>query len=124
MEKSELRIILPEEMPDTGIPPFGGRYHYEDEYREYLEKSQPLFDEFERTGKIAEVEALKGRPMVGLTSEEEWLLCFEHVMMRADCVTVEEQDGRYIISSNGRHRMYVAKKYGLKLLVRFRWWEE
>lgn len=87
MEKSELRVILPEEMPDIGIPPFGGRYNYENEYREYLLKSQPLFEEFERTGEIAEVEALRGKPMVGLTSEEEWLHCFEHDMMGTDCVS-------------------------------------
>ena len=111
-------------MADVELPPFGGRYRLEKEYKEYLEKSQPLFDEFEKTGRIVEVEALVGKPMVGLSDEEEWLINFEHIMMGPDCVTVEEQDGKYVISSNGGHRLYVAKKHGLKLLVKVRWWEE
>lgn len=124
MIKSLFKVIYPEEMADVELPPFGGRYRLEKEYKEYLEKSQPLFDEFEKTGRIVEVDALVGKPMVGLSDEEEWLLNFEHIMMGPDCVTVEEQGGKYVISSNGGHRLYVAKKYGLKLLVKVRWWEE
>lgn len=25
--------------------------------------------------------------------------------------------GKYYVASNGRHRMYIAKKYGLKLII-------
>ena len=124
MIKSQFRVIYPEEMADAEIPPYGGRYRLEMEYKDFIERSQPLFDEYEQTGRIHEVEALIGKPMVGLSDKEEWLLDFEHCMLGPDCVTFEEHDGKYVISSNGSHRLFVAKKYGLKLLVKVRWWED
>lgn len=124
MNKSEFRVIYPDEMADEENPPFGGRYKLEPEYKDYLERSQRLFDEFEQTGRIREVDAIIGKPMVGLSDGEAWLLDFKHIMLGPDCVKVIEQGGKYVISPDGRHRLYVAKKYGLKLLVKVRWRED
>lgn len=125
MIRSDYRVLTPVELPNIDRPPFNnGRYRSEEDYFEYLKKGQPYFEEFERTGQIAEIAALIGRPLAGLSEHDEWMLDFEHNFLGPDCVTVEEQDGKYVLSSNGRHRMYVAKKNGLKLLVRYRWWED
>ena len=121
MVQTKYMVLYPDEIPNVEYPGFGGvRRKTEEEYLDYVRKGQPYFDEYEKTDKIAEIEALRGKPMVGLSLHEEWLLDFEHNFLGPNSVTVEIQNGKYVLSSNGSHRLYVAKKYGLKLLVKLR----
>ncbi len=111
---TEFIVLDPEEIPEIEKPPFGnGRYRKEEEYLDYLLEGQIYFEEYAETGRIAQIEKLIGKPNAGLSEQNEWLLNFEHNFLGPDCITVEIQDGTYVLSSNGRHRMYVAKRNGL-----------
>lgn len=114
-------VLRPDEIPNIDYPGFGGtRRKTQAEYLDYVQKGQVYFDEYERTGHIAALKALKRKSLVGLSEHDEWLLAFEHNFLGPDCASVEIEKGEYVLSSNGSHRMYVAKKYGLKLLVKLR----
>lgn len=80
---------------------------------------QPLIEEYERTGEIHTIEFKSLDDVTLLGEEKRFLDQFRHSFL--DCGshinTVKKLDGTYIVASNGRHRMYVARKYGLKLLV-------
>ena len=45
-------VINANEIAELKVPPFCGKYSFEDEYREYLEKVQPLFSEYKNDGRI------------------------------------------------------------------------
>lgn len=76
----------------------------EEKYKKFVEESQPFFEKFQ-----------KGEDCIGeRIGKANALYVYVDV---ANCITVKKIDDLYYISSNGRHRAAVAKKYGLKLLV-------
>ena len=79
----------------------------EERYRRFLEKDQPIINAYE-----------KNQDMEGLIEDHEF---YEHfrAFFDPDCwINVAKfSDNKYIVTTNGNHRMYVAQKYGLKLIV-------
>lgn len=108
------RVIEPSEIeynskiPDFGVP---GRPS-EEEYKDYLKSVQYLIEEYQNTGAICSFDNIKKY------SEQEKLNKFKCCFLDGDCIAVEKTlSGKYRVLFNGYHRMYVARKYGLKLLV-------
>lgn len=113
-------VIEPKEIKSLKKPPFEqGAYGSESDYRRYLEEVQPLFDEYESTGNIHTISYASMDEISEKRDEKRFLDNFRVSFL--DCsqyVNVGRTlDGRYTVVSNGRHRMYVAKKYNLRLLV-------
>lgn len=114
------RVIEPSAIREMKAPEFNmSQWSSEEEYRAYLESVQPLIDEYASTGTIHTIEYQTMEDVAKYRDEAMFLNNFKasflnfgsHVNVRK-CL-----DGTYEVSSNGRHRMYVARKYGLKLLV-------
>lgn len=85
-------------------------------YRTFLESMQPLFKEFEEDKCIYEI----GKQLqTDAIYERDDNLNFRSAFLCAgDSVKVRKHtDGTYSVLSNGMHRAYIAKKYGLRLLV-------
>ena len=86
-------------LPNPGFPAGG---YTEEDFRALLEGCQDWFQDYPNGG-TAEVNGAN-------------LSCvFEGV---AQAITVHRAaNGQYTMATNGRHRLYVARKYGLSLLV-------
>lgn len=113
-------VIKPDEIAEMDAPMFGkSHYGKELEYKTYLECIQPLVEEYERTGRIHTLEYNSFADIKKNQEERKILDNFNYSFLNcANWVDVEKRiSGKYRVCSNGRHRMYVAKKYGLKLLV-------
>lgn len=113
-------VISPDEIQALRQPPFEqGAYLSELDYKNYLEKVQFLFDEYETTGSIHEIHFDSIEDVAKKREEKRFLDNFRAAFL--DCgrhINVGRTlDGTYKVVSNGRHRMYVAKKYNLRLLV-------
>lgn len=112
-----MKVISASEIADMEEPPFNqSKWSSEESYRLYLESVQSIIEEYEKNGKLPEI-----TPNEEIAHPEE---CKKLVNFRYDFldfasyIAVEKTiDGKYKVCCNGRHRMYVAKKYGLKLLV-------
>lgn len=114
------KVIRPDEIAELPAPPFNqSQYGSEADYVSYLRLVQPLIEEYERTGEIHTIEFKSLDDVAQYSEEKRFLDQFRYSFL--DCGshinTVKKLDGTYIVASNGRHRMYVARKYGLKLLV-------
>lgn len=114
------KVIDAAEIQDLEEPPFNqSPYLSEEEYKMYLEKAQILFDEYSNTGSIHTIE-YKSLEDIEKNREEERFLCnFRYSFLHyGKCICVRKtMDGTYKVTSNGRHRAFVAKKYELRLLV-------
>jgi len=112
-------VINANEIAELEVPPFCGKYSSEDEYREYLEKVQPLFSEYQNDGRIHtinfetldDIEHNYNELLFLNNFNSSFLSWSNHINVRKDI------NGLYHVTTNGRHRMYVARKYGLYLLV-------
>lgn len=112
-------VIKPEQIAPIEEPPFGGRYLEEEEYVDYLRKVQPLIEEWESTGTIHDVVLNSIKDVHEKREEIVFLNNFKaaflnvgkHIDVRLN------SDALYDVASNGRHRMFIAKKYGFKLIV-------
>jgi hypothetical protein len=115
-----LQVIEASEIVEMEAPPFNqAQWKDESDYKSYLESVQPLIEEYERTGSIHNLEYNSFNDIERNRDEQHNLKHFRDSFMDAgQWISVEKSiDGKYRVVSNGRHRMYVAKKYGLKLLV-------
>lgn len=116
------KVIEPSEiLYDSQIPKFDlcGR-RSEKEYMDYIKSVQYLIEEYRNTGKIHSIEYTSFDDIKKYREEQEILDAFrDNFLSIGKSITVEKTcTGQYKVVSNGYHRMYVAKKYGLKLLVR------
>ena len=120
IEKDYLRVIRADEIGKFAKPPFPWKGHTEQQYRFFLEKYQTAFGIFEEnnSGYKAENDILKD--ISQSYKEQKDVDTFENVFLDyGSCVFAQKNyNGKYQVCSGGFHRMYVAKKYGLKLLVR------
>ena len=113
-------VIEPSAIREMKAPEFNmSQWSSEEEYRAYLESVQPLIGEYASTGTIRTIEY---KTMEDVAKNRDEAMCLDnfkasfldfgsHINVRK-CL-----DGTYEVTSNGRHRMYVARKYGLRLLV-------
>ena len=114
-----MKVISGSEIADIEAPAFGqGHWTTEDVYRTNLENMQPLIDEYERTGMVHTVEYNSLDDIEKNAEEQRKLDVFNNSFLKpGNRIDVEKTiDGKYKVI-NGRHRMYVAQKYNLKLLV-------
>ncbi len=115
-----LKVIYPSEIAEMEVPPFN-QSHWPDEliYKESLEHVQPLIEEYEHTGSIHTLEYNSYDDIERYRTERHELNKFNYSFMdRNNGISVEKMlSGQYRVLNNGRHRMYIAKKYNLKLLV-------
>ena len=98
----EYIVISASEIADIEIDDFGinGR-HSEYDYKELLEKYQYIFNTFDSDKSYADM--------------DEFYSLF---LDSGGAITVcKGKNGLYEYASNGRHRLYVAKKYNLSVLV-------
>lgn len=107
-------VISSSEISSSEIPPFEKSSHHgtELEYKKYLEELQPVFE-------ICKMKSgVPHREDVPFLSDFEWNHFYSSFVDAGDCINVKKlPDNTFAITSNGAHRMYVAKKYGLQLLV-------
>lgn len=114
------KVISPEEIQEMDEPPFNeGQWSSEEEYKEFMERMQPLFDEYDCNGKIHTVEFKTIEDITRYRDEWRRLNNFNAQFLQSGQYinVVKNPDGTYKVASNGRHRLYVAKKYGLRVLV-------
>ena len=97
-------VIEGEQLADIIQDDYFWKRGSEEEYKNFVEESQPFFEKFQ-----------KGEECIGeRIGKANALYVYVDV---ANCITVKKIGDLYHIASNGRHRAAVAKKYGLKLLV-------
>jgi|SRR3712207_3845552 len=82
-----------------------GTYDSEEEYKKHLERMQPLIDEYQENGFINDE--------ISKDLREEFYNSFFY---RANCVFANFENGKYRFCTNGRHRLYVARKYKFKII--------
>jgi hypothetical protein len=116
-------VINPEEIEDLGEPVFNltGKLR-EEEYLKLLVDSLPYILEYEASGSVAKLEynAKDSDAELHTKWEEN---CKRDAFVRGfldsgSYINVEKTiSGKYRCLSNGLHRLYVAKKYGQKVIV-------
>lgn len=116
-----LQVIEASEIAKMKAPPFNIS-HWKDksDFKGYLESIQYLIEEYKTTGSIHDLDYNSFEDIEQLRKEKSILENFKYCFMGVgERIDVERSfiDGKYRVLSNGRHRMYVAKKYNLKLLV-------
>lgn len=114
-----MKVINGFEIADMEMPPFEqGHWSKEDAYKSYLENMQSLIDEYEQTGRIRAIEYTSLDDIDKRAEEKKNIDIFNNSFLKpGNRIDVEKTiDGKYKVI-NGRHRMYIAQKYGLKLLV-------
>lgn len=112
-----MKVISASEIADMEEPPFNqSKWSSKESYRLYLESVQSIIEEYEKNGKLPEITL---NEEIAHPEECKKLVNFRYNFLDfASYIDVEKTiDGKYKVCCNGRHRMYVAKKYGLKLLV-------
>ena len=115
-----IKVINSIEIGSIDSPPFEqSHYNSEQEYKQYLESIQPLIDEYEKTGNIHSIEYDPKADIEQFIKEQQRLQNFKSSFLDcANWINAEKTtDSKYIVCTNGRHRMYVAKKYGFRLII-------
>lgn len=111
------KVIFASEIEDLEPPRFGVE-NSELSYKEYLESVQPLIEAYEKSGSIPLIEYNSLDDVSKKVNEQCRLNNFKLSFMGAGCILVEKTlSGQYKVIDSGYHRMYVAKKYNLKVLV-------
>lgn len=112
-------VISGNEIVDLETPMFDGKYAKEEEYKKLLEEMQPLFNEFDCTGSVSEPKYEDMEKIVSKRNEQRLYDNFFRTFINlANRIEVEKTaDDLYKPVYDGYHRLYVAKKYGLKILV-------
>lgn len=89
------------DMPDPGFPWKSGSL---EQYGSFIEDCQEFFRRFR-----------EGEDYSSLPNASNLEYIFVHCGL---CVSVlEDDEGKYVCCSNGRHRLYAAKQYNLPILV-------
>lgn len=112
-------VIDAKDIADIKEPIFGKRYAEKEDYIELLQQMQDKFEEFETTGEIQAPEYKKIDDVMKKRQEVKDYNNFMRTFVSiANRITVRlEDDGKYHPVTDGAHRLYTAKKCGLKVLV-------
>lgn len=114
------RVINGSDVEDMEEPEFSiAHWVSEDIYRKDLEESKVYLEEFKNTGTIKKYpyESLDDIPKYYDLNqkirrfEDNYMDSGNHVSV------IETPEGKYRSCTNGRHRLYVAKKYNLDIMV-------
>lgn len=115
-----IKVINPDEIGFVEPPPFDqSHYGSEIEYKRYLESVQPLIEEYESTGSIHHLKYDSLECVKKNLNEQQKLNDFKSSFLSCgNWINTEKTlNSKFIVCTNGRHRMYVAKKYGLRLII-------
>ena len=115
-----MKVINAAEIDEMRMPAFNqSHWGSEEDYKLYLESVQSLIEEYEQTGAIHTLEYNSLDDIEKNREEQHKLNQFNSSFLSVGhYINVEKTlTGKYKVVSNGRHRMYVAKKFGFKLLV-------
>ena len=101
---NDFLVISADKIAPFKRPEFPNKGRTEEDYRRFLEACQDWFADYPA--------CIEKNVWIG---ESDLNYIFTHW---DQLITVEEgTDGKYYVDSNGRHRLYVARKYGLSILV-------
>lgn len=104
-DDKEYRVIHGSEIAAMKNPGFPWKRNSEENFKTFLEKSQEYFRIWKQEGKTTSYKL-----------GDADLACV--YLDCGYCVCVQQNiDGTYQFVTNGRHRLYVAKKYNLDILV-------
>ena len=111
-----LIVIKADEIAEMDEPPFNiGKWGDEKKYKSLLIEMQPLFDEYRRNGTLDSPFPINGtNEEISIYKQKQKCIS---LFISSYIQTVKTKDQKYKIASDGRHRMYVAKKYSLDILV-------
>ena len=119
--KDYLCVIDGSSIEDPNRPVFFEKYGKKDEafYEDLVRSFQPLIREYECTGTIHTLEYNSFDDIERNREEFSFIGNFQKIFMdSANYIDViKTAYGKYRLTYGGYHRAYVAKKYGLKLLV-------
>lgn len=89
------------------------------QYRELLEDNQSIFDEYDRTGALPEIKYESFEDIDRLAPEWKRLNDFKTEFMEVGTrIEVEKRiSGKYKVTTNGKHRLFIAQKYKMKVMV-------
>ena len=111
-----LIVINGNEIAEMDEPPFDeGKWGKEEMYKSLLIEMQPLFEEYRRTGTLESAYPLNGtKEDIALYNQKQKCIS---LFVSSYIQTVKTKDQKYKVASDGRHRLFVAKKYSLDILV-------
>ena len=94
----------------------------EQSYKNFLTESQPYIDEYLIKGTIEnkynQLQDMSIEVNLKRVNEERRLSKFRNALFGTDSINVSKtKEGYYRVAKNGRHRLYVAKKYKIRVLV-------
>lgn len=108
--KDEYITINPEEIAELDKPPFPYKGLEESDYIDFLSKTEFLVDYYKNNQDLPPAENDEMQHLIN-----SFYSSFLNVRFH---INVNRMiDGSYKVASNGRHRMYIARKHGYKLLV-------
>ena len=117
-------VIEPDRILITEKPEFGTyRRQTEEEYKEFLLKAQPFIKEYVENGKIHnplddEINSLDKERSIERFNKVREVNQFNTCFLGSESIRVRKTiNGKYTMCGNGRHRLYIANKYNIKLLV-------
>ena len=111
-----LIVIKGDEIAEMDEPSFNlGKWGDEQMYKSLLIEMQPLFDEYRKSGSLDSPFPINGTDddIMFYNQKQKCISLFISSYIQ----TVKTKDQKYKVTSDGRHRMYVAKKYSLDILV-------
>lgn len=108
-------VIEPTSIRELEVPEFGiGKWATEEEYLTHLRSMQAVFDEYAIKKSISSI-------VKQLPENEQFSFrknFYGSYIEAGDSIRVKKhQDGTYSLLGNGTHRLYVARKYKLRILV-------
>ena len=107
-------VLRPDQIADIDNPGFPWKGRSEEDFVEFVRLSQPFINESLNVKKISGSIMLDNSGYKGTDEVDLDYIWFDI----SRCVTVRENmPGVYTCASNGRHRLYVAKKYGYKIIA-------
>lgn len=111
-----LIVINGNEIAEMDEPPFNiGKWSDEEKYKSLLIEMQPLFDEYRQKGSLDSPYPINGTDdEISIYKKKQKCIS---LFISSYIQTVKTKDQKYKVASDGRHRMYVAKKYSLDILV-------
>ena len=122
--EKHLIIINGRKLKRMDKPPFdSGHWGSEKDYKDYLLRIQPLIEEYRSTGWVDNIPFdFRNDPedkIEEIRKENALRGCFRSDFLQAiNYIVVKRcRFGKYRVTTNGRHRAYIAKKYGLNLIV-------
>lgn len=112
-------VIMPDEIEDIEPPEFGQHGKLPEEgYVEMLKRAQPLIEEYKKNHYIQPLVFNSFSDIEEKRDEKVFRDNFDDGFFGVCRIWAEKtSSGKYRIITNGKHRAFIAKKYGFNLIV-------